>query len=137
MLRILLALILPVILMGCSIGHDTPIQPKPPVQNEDFSKLGDDQLCEISFIRIDPRIDKEINKRNLYCDAADLSCRKQGFHETSLAMIDCVYKEKLKNQSPNMKSCSDSGVDPGDVDDMTACLIEKEKLQKSQQSDNF
>jgi hypothetical protein len=131
---ILLAFLLPVFLIGCSTHHEAPIdQPqKPHAKSQDFSNLDNDQLCELSFTRVDPQIDEEIYVRDIYCDKADLTCRKQGLNRGSLAMMDCVYNEKLKNQSPNMKACLDSGVDKNDVDGMTDCLVKKEQQNNPQ-----
>lgn len=140
MLRILLAIILPALLISCSADNDVQIQTqtqpvKPRPEREDFSKLTNDQLCELSFKRIDPYIDEEIYVRNIYCDQIDLTCRKQGFRRNSLAMLDCTYKEKLKHQSPDVKFCFDSGIGKGDIDGMTGCLIERRQTHYYQRSE--
>lgn len=125
-LRILSAIILPALLFGC--GHDTGVSSKAPVSDEDYSKMENDRLCEFSFTRVDPRIDAEIKRRKLYCDQSDFLCRKQGFQRNSLAMIDCVYKDKLKYQSPDVKYCFNSGIGKGDIKGMTGCLIERQQI---------
>ena len=126
MKRILLAFLLSVILIGCSTDNKVA-EPKPQTKSQDFGNFDDDRLCELSFTRTDPRIDKEISKRSLYCDQADFSCRKQGVQRNSLAMVECLYNEKLKNQSPNVKACFDSGISKDDINGMTNCLIDKER----------
>lgn len=135
MIRILLALVLSALLVGCSTtSNKPPIEPtKPSAKSQDFSTFEDDRLCELHFIRVDSRIENEINKRKLYCDLADFSCRKKGIHRNTLAMIDCVYSEKLKNQSPNVKACFNSGVDRGNIKDMTGCLIQHEYAHSTYQ----
>jgi len=138
-MRILLALILSVILIGCSTPKDVPVipptNPKPKVvavKKEDFTKLTNNQLCEVSFNRTDPLIDKEIKIRQLYCDQANQVCRQQGLRRNTLAMIDCVYHYKIThNQSPNVKYCFQSGIDEDDIDGMTGCLIERAQLENS------
>lgn len=136
-MRVLLALfVVSAILTGCSTNSTTvPSQSKPHPSGEDFSKLSNDQLCEMSFTRKDPQIEEELYVRYISCDRVDLACRKQGFQRNTLAMVDCVYNEKLKNQSPNVKACFESGVSKNDINGMTNCLIEKERLHNIERHD--
>ena len=133
---VFLALFCSVLLIGCSTEKsDAPTLSKPRIEREDFSKLSNDQLCELSFDRKSEDIDEEIYVRNLYCDPVDIACRKQGFDRNSLAMVDCAYKEKLKNQSPNVRACFDSGISKDDINGMTNCLIATERTHNIENHD--
>ena len=141
MQRILWAVMLSALLIGCSSTTPHAPVPKPiapsPAKSEDFTKLDDHDLCELSFVRVDPRIDKEIKTRRLYCDKAYRFCRRQGYRLNSLAMMSCMNKENMKNQSPNVKHCFDAGIEPDDVDGMTGCLIKQGQRQASYQQDDY
>lgn len=131
MKRIVFSLMASVLLSSC-------VSVPPPLTDEQISSMDGAQLCAVSQMRVDPRLDGAIKEKKVDCSPSSLYCEGQGMKKGTKKFNSCVSKWKAeyaiqqkRMANPAWAFCVDNGFKTG-TQGMATCIASWEQRHQQQ-----